>query len=674
MNDSGNTNRLIKETSPYLLQHAHNPVNWYPWGDEALKEAQKNDLPIIVSIGYSSCHWCHVMERESFEDEKIAQYMNDHFICIKVDREERPDVDQIYMDAVQAMGINGGWPLNVFLTPDQKPFYGGTYFQSQSWLQLLKNVINTFSNQREELNSSAEKLASHISESDVLKFNLVPEEEPFLLENLKSSINELSDRFDLNKGGLQKAPKFPMPSIWNYLLRYAHFTTDKTLTDHVLKTLEKIARGGIYDQIGGGFSRYSVDAEWFVPHFEKMLYDNGQLISLYSDAYLVSGNKIFKEVVYDTISFVDREMTNPAGGFYAALDADSEGIEGKYYTWDYENFCHVVGNESKFWADYFSITPNGNWEKQRNILTQHININLIKNEFKINTDAALEKFRDIKRKLLVEREKRIRPGLDNKILAGWNGLVLKGLIDAYHSFGQPEFLKLALKNAEYLKIHHYKEEILYRTPFKEYNAVQGYLEDYAFVIRGLINLYQATFDESWLNWAEKLVKYSLHFFYDESENLFFFNGNQTNKLIARKKELFDNVIPSSNSEMAINLFLLGLLKDLPEYSNLAEKMIKRMNKLIVKEPEYLANWRNLYMMYAAPFAEIAIIGKESLELKDQLSKHYIPNKIFCGTDTNSELPLLKDKKITGRTTIFVCYNKTCRLPVQSIEDALELIQ
>jgi uncharacterized protein YyaL (SSP411 family) len=673
MSESGKVNRLIHEASPYLLQHAHNPVDWYPWGNEALDKALKKDLPMLVSIGYSSCHWCHVMERESFENEDIARYMNENFICIKVDREERPDVDQIYMDAVQAMGINGGWPLNVFLTPDQKPFYGGTYFLPQSWLQLLKNVTHTFSSKREEINSSAERLTHHISKSEVLKFDLAPNEDSFSMEAIAPSIERFKERFDRESGGIRKAPKFPMPVLWSYLLRYAHLTSDRPLNDHVIFTLEKMVRGGIYDQIGGGFSRYSVDAEWFAPHFEKMLYDNAQLLSLFSEAYLKSENPLFKEAVYDSIHFIKRGMMSPEGGFYSALDADSEGEEGKYYTWSAGEFERVCGEHAEIWAAFLGVEPEGNWEPGKNILIRKEDFEFLGKKLGISSSESHQKWHDIKGRLLHVREKRIRPGLDNKILTGWNGMMIRGLVDTFHSFGEGEFLDLAVKNAGYLFDNHFQKGILYRTSLKGNHPIPAYLEDYAFLIRGLISLYQADFNEKWLHWAREMIDHTLAAFYDDHEDLFYFSDQHTGRLIVRKKELFDNVIPSSNSEMAQNLFLAGELLGEPNYSGIAEKMLRRIMTLLHHEPEYLTNWGNLYLMFANPFAEIAILGPRAMDMKNELARHFIPNKVFCGSTSSSDLPLLQDKTITERTTLYVCYNKACKLPVHSAEKALKLI-
>jgi len=674
MSDTRKANRLKYEASPYLLQHAHNPVDWFPWGEEALEKAVQEDRPILVSIGYSSCHWCHVMERESFENREIAQIMNDNFICIKVDREERPDVDQVYMDAVQAMGINGGWPLNVFVTPEQKPLYGGTYFPPQSWMQLLKNVSQTFASKREEIYQSAETLTHHLSKSEVLKFDLAPAEDQFNMEALGPAIDRFRERFDKEFGGIRKAPKFPMPVLWTYLLRYSHFTRDQSLSDHVIFTLEKMARGGIYDQVGGGFSRYSVDAEWFAPHFEKMLYDNAQLVSLFSEAYLKSGKSLFREVVHDTIRFVQREMMSEQGGFYSALDADSEGEEGKYYTWSYGEFEKIAGDQADVWFSFLGVEPEGNWEPGKNILIRKKNIEFLEEKLGIPEEKALEEWKDLSRKILRERDKRTRPGLDDKILAGWNGMMIRGLVDAFHSFGEKDFLDLANQNATYLLENHFENGILYRTSLHGNHPIRGYLEDYAFVIRGLITLYQAEFNEKWLLWAREMIDYALATFYDKHENLFYFSDQGAGQLITRKKELFDSVIPSSNSEMAINLFLAGELLGENSYTGIAEKMLRRMMTLLHNEPEYLTNWGNLYLLFANPFAEIAILGPDAIGRKDELFKHFIPGKVFCGSSSSSDLPLLKDKKISEGTTIYVCYNKACKLPVYSTEEALKLIQ
>jgi uncharacterized protein YyaL (SSP411 family) len=667
-------NRLIHETSPYLLQHAYNPVDWLPWNQTALEKAVREDKPILVSIGYSACHWCHVMERESFEDQEIAGFLNEHFISIKVDREEKPDVDHVYMDAVQAMGIQGGWPLNVFLTPEQKPFFGGTYFPRQSFMEILHNVHETFSNKREKLDLSAEQLANYLSKSEISKFGLTEHNYDIGLAELSNGLANMSAKFDKIYGGLDKAPKFPMPSVWKLLLRFGHFSGEESYSKHSLFTLKQIAQGGIHDQAGGGFARYSVDNKWFVPHFEKMLYDNGQLLSLYSEAYIITHELEYKRVIEGIVSFLSEELMTKEGGFYSALDADSEGIEGKFYVWKAEEFRLAVEDEPDFWADYFGITENGNWENGENILTDHQGLRKIADKFGCTIEKASTHLDIIRKRLLERRSGRTRPGLDNKLLAGWNGMVLGGLVDSYLALQKNDLLTMALKNGEYLFRHHLEDNKLFRTPLSKKTAILGYLEDYAFVIQAFVKLYQASFDERWILYAKELLNYSIDNFFDDREGFFFYSDKNAMQLIATKKEIFDNVIPSSNSIMAENLYLLGLIYDNDDYTNMAEGMISQMKKMIAAEPEYASYWAGVFLTISQPMAEIAIIGPDLNQIRDSINVKYHPNKIFCGTTTSSQLPLLKNRKNLKDNTIYVCFNKTCKLPVHSADDALELLK
>ncbi len=670
------TNQLIKSSSPYLLQHAHNPVDWYEWNAESLKKAVELDKPIIVSIGYSACHWCHVMERESFEQETIAGIMNEHFICIKVDREERPDVDQIYMDAVHAMGLQGGWPLNVFLTPDQRPFYGGTYFPANGWAQLLQQIGLAFKEQRPELEKSADGFMRSLGASEIKKYGLTEVETAFEATKLSDMFQKLEQSFDPQMGGMNKAPKFPMPVIYAFLLReYAANQNEKAL-EHSRLTLDKMAKGGLYDQIGGGFTRYSTDSDWFVPHFEKMLYDNGQLVSLYSEAYTITKNQLYKDTVYQTIDWLEREMTSPEGGFYAALDADSEGEEGKFYLWTVPEFQDVLGSDADLIADYYNLTDQGNWEPNKNI------------PFKSESDTDfagkhgldLAELKDIVRvsqvKLLDKRSERIRPGLDDKVLSGWNGLMLKGLVDAYGVFHEPKFLKLAMDNAEFLLKKMKSDQRLFRNYKDGKASIDGYLEDYAAVAQGFISLYQVTFDEQWLQEAKALTDYAIEHFYDPEEGFFFFTDDTSEALITRKKEIFDNVIAGSNSIMATNLYWLSILMDRDDYKAKALRMLKSVNKIMLTEPQYLTNWACLYSNLTKPTVEVVIIGNDATERALDLHQHFIPNKVLLGAEKEGEskLPLLQHRgEVNGQTTYYVCRNKTCQLPVTSLEEALEQI-
>ena len=672
--NSKKANRLIDSSSPYLLQHAYNPVNWYPWGEEALEKAKAEDKPILVSIGYSSCHWCHVMERESFENDSIAKIMNESVIAIKVDREERPDVDQVYMDAVQVMGMNGGWPLNVFLTPDQKPFYGGTYFPPAQWAKLLRSVSKAFQEQRAEIEKSADDLANAVSASEVIKYRLEETGEEFKVEILDTLFNRLSQKFDIEQGGFNRAPKFPMPSNWLFLLRYYHYSGNTEALKHLELTLDRIAMGGIFDQVGGGWARYSTDAEWLAPHFEKMLYDNGQLVSLYSEAFQVTGEKLYREVVYKTIEWLEREMLDTSGGFYSALDADSEGEEGKFYVWNEQEVDDLLGERSALVKAYYDVSAGGNWEG-KNILRRTVadetfikNNNITAEELQASIAAA-------DNLLLEERQKRVPPGMDDKILSGWNGLMLKGLVDAYEAFDERKFLTLAKANANFLVSEMKDGPGLYRS-YKNGDAqIDAYLEDYAFVIDGLIALYQVTFEEKWIDKAHELTDYVIEHFYDETEGFFFYTDDRSEKLIARKKEVFDNVIPASNSQMAVNLHYLGIIFDREDLKSKAIEMMSKMAQVMQDEPGYLSNWAILYSYLASPTAEISIVGEDIDAITREFVKRYLPNKVIMGTTEKSDLPLVKGKTTrNGETTIYVCYDKTCKLPVTSVESAYEQIR
>jgi len=665
------TNRLIHESSPYLLQHAHNPVDWFPWGEAALQKAQQEQKPILVSIGYAACHWCHVMEHQSFEHEDIAGVMNEHFVCIKVDREERPDVDQIYMDAIHAMGIQGGWPLNVFLNSDAKPFYGGTYFPPQQWVKVLTNIAAAYQNNREELDHSAEQFAEHLNASELQRFGLEKSETDFTPKDFLLLYYNLSLRFDKERGGLGQAPKFPMPINYFFLLRYYQYTQQTAALEQAVLTLQEMAYGGIYDQAGGGFARYSVDADWLVPHFEKMLYDNGQLISLYAEAYAVTQNTLFKEVVYETIAFIKQELTSPENGFYSSLDADSEGEEGKFYVFSQEELQTILGEDEPLFSAYYNITAEGNWEHGNNILHRKISDEAFAAQHHLSLPGLQQQVARWKEKIMAVRSQRIRPGLDDKILTSWNALMLKGLTDAYKVFGEAQFLELAIQNAEFLQNNLRHEEGLYHNYKNGKATIAGFLEDYALVIKAYIGLYEVTFEEKWLTEARRLTDYVLSNFWDTEEQFFYFTDQKGEKLIARKKEVLDNVIPASNSVMATNLHFLSLFFDEPHYMELSDIMLSKVKPLAVKEPSHLTNWASLYFLKLKPTAEIAIVGEKAETYRAELSRHYFPNAVLMGTTTESDLPLLLDREpLYEETTIFVCYNKACQLPVHSVAEAL----
>ncbi len=668
------TNSLINETSPYLLQHAHNPVNWYPWGDEALKKAQAEDKLILVSIGYSACHWCHVMERESFEDSDVAEIMNENFVCIKVDREERPDIDQIYMNAVQLITQQGGWPLNCFALPDGRPVYGGTYFTKKQWVNVLESLAKDYRKDREKIYEYAQNLTEGIKNSDVLPVNNTPP--TFHKDTLIKMVDKWKSSFDNKEGGPNRAPKFPIPNNYQFLLRYGVLKNDEEVLDHVRLTLDKMALGGIYDQIGGGFARYSTDVLWKVPHFEKMLYDNAQLLSLYSEAYQYYGSDLYKNVVYQTFEFIQREMTAKNGAFYSALDADSEGEEGKFYVWTEDELKTVLtAEEFDIVKVYYNIGKKALWEHGNNILLREQSNEEVAEKLNISVDELEDKIQAVNQKLLINREKRIRPGLDDKTLTSWNALMISGLIKAYQVFNEQRFLDAALKNAEFIVNTQTTEEGTLLHSYKEGSSkLDGFLEDYCFVIESYIDIYQANFDEIWLERAQSLMDYSIENFYDSERGMFYFTEKGAKGLVARKMELNDNVIPASNSSMAKSLNNLGLLFDNQSYTDMAKTMLNNIQPHISNYGAGYSNWGQLYLNKVFPYYEIAIVGNGLNDKASELNTSYIANKLLIGSIIPSELPLLENKYVEGETYIYVCVNKACQLPTTIVGEALKQIK
>ncbi|TSJ40669.1 thioredoxin domain-containing protein [Mucilaginibacter corticis] len=668
-------NRLANSTSPYLLQHANNPVNWYPWGTEALQKARDENKLIIVSIGYSACHWCHVMEHESFEDEQVAAVMNEYFVCIKVDREERPDVDQIYMSAVQLISGRGGWPLNCICLPDQRPIYAGTYFRKNDWTSLLFNLADYYKQKPEDALEYATRLTEGIQKYESIGF--VATQPDYTKADLELIVNNWKKYFDGVEGGMGTAPKFPMPNNWQFLIRYAHLMQDDEIAGLAKLTLQKMADGGIYDHLGGGFARYSVDGLWHVPHFEKMLYDNGQLISLYAEAYTWQPDELYRQVVADTIDFAVRELLSPEGGFYSALDADSEGVEGKFYIFDKEEVKAVLDNEAELFCIYYHITDEGNWEEeQTNILFKRGNDTDLAEAIGIPVDEMLESIAASRKKLFEARSKRIRPGLDNKILASWNGLMLKGLCEAYRAFNKTEYLSIALKNADFLINNLIKDGRITRVhnslSFGEGRGEVAFLDDYANVIEALIALYEVTFDEQWLTQAVQLTDSAIAHYYNEASGIFFFTADDDEQLIARKSEIMDGVIPASNSVMARNLQKLGLLFDNAQYLDISAQQLRNIMQHLAKYGSAYSNWSILLLEEVFGTFEVAIVGDDAEAYRTEMEKNYIPNKIILGGKKGS-LPLLRDK-FSDSTQVFICKDRTCGLPAANIEEALKQIK
>ena len=667
------TNALIHETSPYLLQHAHNPVEWYPWNKESLQKAKDENKLIIISIGYSACHWCHVMERESFEDAEVAKLMNERFINIKVDREERPDIDQIYMTAVQLMNQGGGWPLNCIALPNGKPVWGGTYFTKHQWLEQIKEVANFHEQNSQKMKEYAERLAQGIQQSELVSYNKL--KPSFKWSQLDGLYKSWKNQFDYNYGGFNSAPKFPLPNNQLFLLRYAELANKEKLHDYVQLTLNEMAYGGIYDQIGGGFARYSTDILWKVPHFEKMLYDNAQLVSLYSEAFTAYGNPFYQEVVEETLAFIERELSHKNGAFYSAIDADSEGEEGKFYVWKKKELKALLGEDYMLFCDYYNVNNKGLWEHDNYILLRNQSDIIFCQNNKLDLNSLQKLKISWRSKLLNQRDQRIRPSLDDKSLTSWNALMCKGYVDAYLSFGKEKYLKKGLKNAQFIIEKQWqKNGALWHSFKNNRSTINGYLDDYAFTIEAFISIYQATFNEEWIARAEKLTHYCIKHFYDSTSGMFFFTSNLDVPLIARKMEINDNVIPSSNSCMANNLFSLGVILDKEEYLNMAEVQLNNIKGDMPNYPSGYSNWANLMLKKVAPFYEVAIVGKKANEKTIKLNQEYYPNKIFLGATHSSSIPLLKNKMVMGQTTIYVCQNKSCKLPTTDIKKAQNLMQ
>ncbi len=667
-------NSLINETSPYLLQHANNPVNWQAWSIKAFEQAKAENKLVIVSIGYSACHWCHVMEHESFEDEEVARIMNKNYICIKVDREERPDIDQFFMDAAQLMIGRGGWPLNAVALPDGRPVYAGTYFPKTSWMGLLNEISVGYKRQPEKYLEYAAKLVTGIKGLSIV--NKPADDQPFQLDILDEAYSIFSSQLDNTNGGRGRAPKFPMPDNWFFMLSYYYKTKNENVLKHTLLTLDKMAMAGIYDQIGGGFSRYATDAEWKIPHFEKMLYDNAQLISLYSEAYTLTKNEFYKKIVCETIAFVKLELSNREGGFYCAIDADSEGVEGKFYVWTSDEISQVCGGENiNLIKEYFGIDKEALWEHGNNILLITSAIESIAQKYGLVAEDCRRIIDDARIKLFTAREKRIRPGTDDKILLSWNALMIKGLIDAYLAFDKPEFLDLAKKNLHFVTKNMIKDGILYHSYKNGIAKIPGFLEDYAIYIHALLAYYQVSFDEDSLFEARNMVDFVIQNFKDEESGFFWFTSSDTNEVAARKIETSDNVISSPNSIMAHNLFAMGKIFYDQKYIDIAAKMLQAMVPNITDQLAYFSNWAMLLSDFTGPFYEVVFTGDKSIENLRNFSKNFIPNKVVSGSSAEtSKMDHLQNKIVPGKSLIYICENYTCQKPVEHVDEAIQLLE
>jgi uncharacterized protein len=673
------TNRLIHETSPYLLQHAHNPVDWYPWGEEALTRAREEDKPIHLSIGYSACHWCHVLAHESFEDESTAQLLNDNFINIKVDREERPDLDAIYMNAVQMMTGSGGWPLTIFMMPDGRPFYGGTYFPPvdrygmPGFPRLLVAIADAYQMRRSEIEQNAGELLGELRRLDRINQQ---EGEPGI-EILDQATNQLLRTLDPVHGGFGNKPKFPPSMSLTFLLQQYHRTKNETALQSVELTLEKMAKGGMYDQLGGGFHRYSVDERWLVPHFEKMLYDNALLSRVYLDAYLATGNEFYRRITSETLDYVLREMTGPNGGFYSTQDADSEGEEGKFFVWTPGEVAALLGDEdARLFCRYFDVSEMGNFEGH-NILHVDEEIAVIARLMGVTKERLIEVIDRGRRILFAAREKRIKPHRDEKMLTAWNGLMLRSFAEAGRALGRSDYLAAAIKNADFLLTHLQRDGRLLRTHKDGESKLNAYVEDYAYLIDGLLALYEATFDLRWFAEARRLAETMIEQFWDGEAGGFFFTSSDHEQLITRNKDFYDNAIPSGNSVASHALLRLSLFTGEERYRRIAGQILSLMRNVMMRAPGAFGHLLCALDLYLASPYEIAIVGHPSSEdtqaLVGEVFKAYLPNKVVAlaapgDITAPQKIKLLENRNdVGGRATAYVCRNFYCEAPVTEPE-------
>jgi uncharacterized protein YyaL (SSP411 family) len=682
--DHAFTNRLINESSPYLLQHAHNPVDWYPWGEEALQKAKLENKVILVSIGYAACHWCHVMERESFENETVATQMNDNFVNIKIDREERPDLDHIYMDAVQAISGSGGWPLNVFLTPDARPFYGGTYFpparafNRSSWPEVLQAIAKSWTEKKDEIESQAENMMTHLQQANNFGHLSSPANAGiFTRENCDIITDNILKQADTEWGGFGKAPKFPQTFTIQYLFQYHHYTGNKEALQQALLSLDKMMEGGIYDHAGGGFSRYSTDNEWLAPHFEKMLYDNALLINILCDAYQLTGQKKYEQTIRQTIGFIERELADADGGFYAALDADSEGEEGKFYVWDKAAITDILDGDATLFCLFFDVTEKGNWEG-KNILRILKDIDRFAKENGLAKEDFEDKINEGLEKLLAARNTRSRPQTDDKILLGWNALMITALCKASAALNDSSYKNRAVDAMHFIleKFRQGNSPAAFLHTYKKQTAkYPAFLDDYACLIQACIQLQEITSDTVYLDAASAISGYVIENFSDDSSGYFFFTHKEQPDIILRKKEVYDGATASGNSIMAENLFYLSMILDNKKWYERAEKMTNTLGNAIIRYPTSFGVWASLLLKNTLGINELVVTGEQFDILRNELLQQYIPGRIMQGALVeNKKYPMLIGKNYDKAPAIYLCKQYQCKAPVFSVKELLEQIK
>ncbi|MEO5681261.1 MAG: thioredoxin domain-containing protein [Chitinophagaceae bacterium] len=667
---SKNSNHLSAASSPYLKQHADNPVNWYEWGSEAMQRAKRENKPLLISIGYASCHWCHQMAKESFMDTAVARFMNQNFICIKVDREERPDIDNVYSNACQLISGNAGWPLNAFALPDGKPFFAGTYYSRQGWLSLLKQIDAAYKTQNKKVLLQAQALSNGIAQQEfaVLSDSAGNGFDKTAYQHLFSNIYP---KMDLSAGGLKGMPKFPAPALIEFLLQYHFLTHNKSALDAATTTLNKMALGGVYDQVGGGFTRYATDSLWRIPHFEKMLYANAQLISIYAHAYQVTGDEFFKKIAQEITGFIQRDLTNISGGYSSSVNADTKDGEGSFYTWTAPEFAAVLPANNRLTL-FYNISSNGNWKAKKNILyalASPLQFACANGIDPVGFNAELSM---ANKALLDVRNKRAKPTIDDKVLTSWNALLLEGFADVYTAFGEKHYLELALDNARFLEKRICSDGKLYRTYHEGKEHLEGFLDDYALLAKAYIKLYQITFDIHWLNCAKLIAHYAIKNFYEPKSGMFYYSAVLSDSSLVRKLELADNVMPSSNAVMAGVLYKLGVYFDDETYRVFSKKMLAKMSgQLSDGKTEFYGAWCFLAGLFSYGSNEVAIMGKNALTKNVLLQQSYLPASVFMGSAAAANLPFLEGKTLGSETLIYICKNGTCKRPVPEIAAALE---
>jgi len=670
-NISANANSLINESSLYLRQHAHNPVNWHPWGEEALEKAKRENKPLLISIGYSSCHWCHVMEHESFSDQEVADFMNRHFVNIKIDREERPDLDQLYMEAVQLLRGQGGWPLNCFALPDGRPFWGATYFPKSQWLEVMDQIAALYGSEPDTLKEQAERISTGINQMNLSFEPLQKDEiEKYNPENLFANI---VSSFDGEFGGFKGAPKFPMPSVYRFLLHYYHVSGEAKALDQVVLTLKNMAAGGICDQVGGGFARYSTDRYWKVPHFEKMLYDNAQLIKLYCETSMVSKQSALLETAIETIYFLEREMGSPGTGFSASIDADSPEGEGSFYTFSLDELNTLLGDDAPLFIAYWKAGVEGKWENGKNILLAPLDQESYLEENKIDKTIFNEKLKKAKSVLLAYRNNRPAPAIDPKIITSWNAFMVQAYVSLFRVTGNEKYLESARQLAEFLleKLTDGRGGLLHVAGAKK--LIPGFLDDYASMLLALLELHGASLEEKWAIKAKELADIALDLFYNHESGLFHFSGSNHEKAFAQRQEIHDNVIPSSNSMMMECLLAIGHIFENDHYHEIAHRAILGMAENILKHPSAFSNWARLFLTLRFPYHTLVIAGNHAGSHLNEILPKYLPQILIAGESIESELPVLKNRFKPDETLIYVCSGKECYPPVTKVTEALERI-